>query len=208
MADLSIFYPDIEARAPGCPVPRMLRAVRWAARVFCHETEAWRHSFTTTMVKGTNDVDMDLPNQTSVVTVHEVRVNDDALRATNRKQLAYDLPDWDQSPGRPEKYFLEGEVIKIAPLPDQTVIHQIHVDVSLRPKLMATTIDDDFLEQWYEMILNGSLAQLLQQKDTGWTDRGQSEMLYSLFYSSIEDVTARQRNDHVYRGLVTSYGGL
>jgi hypothetical protein len=209
MADISAFNADIEAEAPGCSIPRMKRAVRQAVREFCSDSGAWRYSFMTSAIKGVNTLSIDIPQDSRIINIHDVRVNDVPLRATNRKQLKYDMPDWDQSEGKPLRYFLnEEDEIAVAPKPDKDDVYAVHVDVSLKPVHSANVLDDIVLDRWYEIILHGALSKLLMQKDTGYTDRGGAELHLNLFREGIDKAAAQATNDNVYRGGVTAYGGL
>ena len=165
-------YPDVV----GCSAADMTLAVRRAATEFFIETGAWNEiQDPVPLVARTNEYGLDAPTGALVIDVRDVYATwmvNGRLIPTTIAQLAYEMPNWASAEAdRASRYtrafdFTSIRVYPLPTAPTSSDVMRIHAVYSL--KRSATTIPDDIVERWGEVIASGAKSRLMVMPRVKW----------------------------------------
>jgi hypothetical protein len=187
MKPLSVFYPRILPYLPGCSEPLVDQVLVSAAIDFSEKSLALRQnldSFRT--VIGIDQYDLDAPTTNhDIDRVMSVSVDGRELGAGLFETIRNDLPT---ANAKPRGFYTDRTdnvlTLKLSPPPDGR--YPVIVNVSLRPAMTATQLDDDLFNMWAEPIVAMALARAMQIPDQPFTNFARAQQLL--------DSAARQTN--------------
>lgn len=171
----SALVPDVVVYATGCPTPTIVEALRKSARQFFIEStvyRVWLSPFNLTLDTTTYTIP-GLPSETEVTQLLVLKCNGiDVQERTHDEFFALD-PEWPTAVGAQPLHFTTlntKDTFNIIPKPTATVASAFNAQVALIPTLAATGVEQKFLEEWKEGIVDGALSRLLRIKDRPWSD--------------------------------------
>ena len=211
MAELKELYQDVRLRVGDVPLPAVVRAARSRARMLCRESYAWvvtedklslradRQSFELFSVSGGEVLRMEGVDLAGV-----------PLEASSEDQLDARMPGWRTASGQPQFYFYEHneQTVRVVPYPRQDIVRTITARYSLRPSRTSTILGDAFFDEYYEILVAGTLAELLGQKASAWFDRAGADMQESIYQYGVIDARSRRERNNTKKTRTTVYGGL
>lgn len=188
LVDIEIFVNDILPELPNCPVPAIERRLRDAVIEACERAPLWRYQLPEIPVK-IGQTCFDLPKPPGETRIHDVirlfmdrhavenipleDTNDNAylpipnrgtgFHVLNRGQVGLNCePQRDSDP--------------IDNPPDPRSIVGLEVYVSLKPERKANQIAKIFYDDYYQLVIDGTLGYALDMRDTEWYD-GEKAMM-------------------------------
>jgi hypothetical protein len=78
----------------------------------------------------------------------------------------------------------------------------------VKPSATGTYLQDKFLNEYYEVIRAGALAELYSQNANSWADPREAEKFETLFRVGMDEARNRSRGTRAKRMGQTQYGGL
>lgn len=196
-------------KAPGAPLPYLVRCLRDATTEFCEKSESFEYRFEPiTSIAGEPEYEIDVPTGTRVVKLLRLTYKGDPLKPSSPSLLDQLAPKWDSEQHTPRWYFYSARLLTLAPIPPDTITHTITGAVALKPTRTASGIDEDFYEENEQALLDGALAYLFRDTAQVWGDPMLSNMHYALFTQAIEDAKSKSRHDHMPKRRSMTYGGI
>lgn len=209
MAQFSDLVPEIRPLVQKAPIPVITNAVLMAARELCRDSFCYRHTVSRlTTVDAQADYTPTLPVDTRIVKIISW---DFPSRLSVRAQEDLDLtmPDWRVMPGVPRFITLkDGNTVTLAPAPATGANNQLGLLLALQPVRSATSVEDEFMEQNAEYIINGALANLMLQKGQEWFDPQTGAFYKQLFENDKIEAKAAARQDNNAKARPMTYGGI
>lgn len=180
MANLTTWYDEVLAQAPGCPVALADWAIRDAAIEFCDRSRAHVVDLAAiNAVAATADYALTPPANTEIVTVLDVAYDGDAIRPIGPQDaIRFYGDDWKDLQRLPERYMTQyGTSLKLVPKPDASLTGGIVVTVALRPTAGASAVDDAIAVPYKRAIAKGARKTLWLMPKKPWTqfERGKKE---------------------------------
>lgn len=209
MADLKDIYPDIHSEIRGVPMPAVIRVFRTVLRRLARESYAWVETENIRTLKaGRADIMLSPRNGVSIARVETVTIDGVPLEASSEPQLDNTLGAWRTDQGAAWGFVYMGEnVLRVAPVP--SVDHtDIVVRYAVRPTRTGNYVQDQFFDDYFEVLRSGVLAELFSRKDQPWFDRARSEREEIRFLQGIEDAKIRRDQQHTKKVGYVEYGGL
>ena len=163
MATFTDFYPSIMPYAPGCPTMVVDRAVLDMARDFCTITGCLRQTVTVPVTATQDKATIPVAAGYEVVDIKAAWWGNAAL--TPAQQDAFDLAPVRlaaSTDSKPQYYTATASAIRLYPTPSITDATSLTVEVTVRPTLAATTIDDSLRDRFAVEIANGALWRVLR----------------------------------------------
>ena len=194
---------DVLIAAPGCPDMTAERAISRAARQFCSDTHAWRHTTESQpVIKGLREVDLGVPTEATILRPYWVTLGSRQLLGISASKITTDEDE-------PTGYIISPSgTLMLDCLPKNTVVQNALVaHVALTPKREQAVIADE-LEQFLDMITTLATAYLLTMPSVEWRDRHAASDMFSLYQSGVPEAKrfGQQRNQSIHRTV--KYGGI
>lgn len=209
MAEMRELYNDIRAKIGDIPLPAAIRAIRLRARDLADQTFVWKEKEVDLSLRaGVAEVYLYPPTGTSIVRIENVNLNGGEIDPTSIEKLEHERSNWRNEKSTPQEYFYQGDnVIRLIPAPVSDRARQLTVRYSVRPTRNGTYLGEQFLDDYYETLLSGALAELFGQNANTWADKGQAEKYEILYREGLLKAENRGREDHTKRVGMMQYGG-
>jgi len=209
MALFSDLVPEIRPLVQKAPIPVIKNAIVMAARELCRDAFCYRLTVPrVNTTAGQNEYQPLLPAETRIV---KILAWDYPTRLSVRSQEDLDLtmPDWRVTPGLTRFLTLkDGQTVILAPAPNAGSTGPLGLILALQPVRAATSIDDEFMEQHAEYIINGAIAMLTNQVGQEWYAPDTSTVYRSLFENDKLSAAAAARQDNNAKARPMTYGGI
>jgi hypothetical protein len=121
------------------------------------------------------------------------------------------VPPWRLAEEYPPRFFHQERTntVRLVGIPDQDVPAALKIVSSVQPSVTAVSVDDYIINNWYEVLVLGTKAHVLQMGQKPWTDVNRGLDLQAQFQVAAEDALAEivsgfATNDHVV-GHVRAY---
>ena len=178
MARYSDLIPDVRSEAPEAPSSVIESHARRAVIEFCRRSRFWRERLEIPLVEDERAYDLRIRPEGRCDQIMRARyVTDKSRRPLGHKQhgdiIVTDRPD---RPGEPEYFSLDpaGQSIHLFPTPGGMSFKpadnpRIELRVVAVPTRRSRQFPDKLFEQWYEGLIAGTLASLLNVPSKPWT---------------------------------------
>lgn len=177
MALTSVFYPDVLIESSGCPEHLIDRhivrsVVEFCQRTLCHKVLAGAQETTVNTIDYNLEVDL---ADARIIKVMDVFHGKDRLHPMSEDDMA-DISLYTNEirsrSGRPKAFFRKDELsISLYPYPEKAEdTDTLTARVAVAPTPTARTVDDRFAKQYYEAIIHGALAGILNIPGKAWSD--------------------------------------
>lgn len=200
MAEYSFsdLMPEITPVAPGINDPAVIRCARLACRYFCKETDLLRmESAPVDIVSGT--ATYTIPEDTAtpkrvIVRALEVWLGDQQIEHRTADQLdreqgaprenqpwsvghsgltysSVNTP-WRLAVEYPSRFYFQEmpNTIRLVGIPDQDAPGALVIVSSIQPGITADSIDETLIGNWYEVLVKGTQAYVLQMPQKPWSN--------------------------------------
>lgn len=158
----SSFYDYVMPDVPGAPAAAVDIALRQSAIAFCEKSLAWRYVHPEVVVtSGNATYDFIPPSGAAVHAVMYAEWNGDAISCNaGELNIAANVADWRNATGTPAYViFADTDSLQLVPEPDSN--GTLTMNVTLKPDLASTGIDDAIFREYREAIAHGALARLM-----------------------------------------------
>ncbi|WP_263082143.1 hypothetical protein [Endozoicomonas sp. Mp262] len=165
--ELDAYLSRIRPYVRGCPDATMRDTLRVVLRDICQRVNIWWYEERMYLATGIADYDIGVPAGSELATVQRL-VAPDGTALVNDDQL----PVFN-SPGSP-RFFRHhlGNRLTVAPVPSKGALYTL--ELTLKPAIDATTIDDAVYAATAEFAPWGVLAELQRIPGTDWSDPQQA----------------------------------
>ena len=168
-----------------CPKLLVARELLRAARKFCQESQVWQETYHIGFAAGLSEGQINMKDGQAMQAIIDVRKmggTESLIKTPSPRFLQ-------TASGEPRAYAATTSRLYIGPLPTDTYIAEALIAV--KPSLSATTLPDDFLEDWGEAVAHGAVESLLNMPDTDWYDPKASMGHGNQFRNGITDARVR-----------------
>jgi hypothetical protein len=187
---LTAFYPLVTPELQGCPQALILQSARKIITEFCRKTRSWEFDLDPIFVRD-GKVQYDIDLDSSEVVIDEVRrvfLQDTELSANI------------------DFIMLSPALLELIQEPTEDIDGGLEIRVALRPSMTATTIDDQFYNEWAYPLADGIKSDLMAMPKKPWSDLNMSAYYRKSFYTGI----TKAKNQTATGGAVNqsiSFGG-
>lgn len=205
---LSLVY-RLQTPIPEATLPHLAERLRQATVLFCERSESYTARIDPiTTVAGVSIYDLDTPPETRVVKLLRLKLEGDALTPSSETQLDTDFPDWETKLRTPHWYFYRNRELTLAPVPPATLPVAVTGLLALKPTMTAQSIDEDFVEENLQALIDGALSLLYGESNRVWTSPSLAAYHKELYELAITDAVSKARQDHTAKHRLMPYGGL
>lgn len=205
------FLPEVLSLVPGCPDLLAVNALRSAAIELCEKADAYQLEMDPiTTIAGIYDYEFEVPASTAVHKILWVSFLGQDLEPITTKLLEQRQPKWRTRDeyGKPVYYVkLSSEQLRIVPVPNETESQSLIINASLKPTQSASSLDNDFMNDYKDTLVNGAAFRLLRQPSKEWTDFTGAQIYGSLFNEGIMSASRRANNYDMPISRKVKYGG-
>lgn len=197
MQALELFANYVMPYVPGCDVANANQAIISAAIEFCKTTSVIQDINTYDIIAAESDYDLDIPQQQTLNQVLAAWYITTPLEiaATNSVDQAMPLRGAvdTQTPESNSPYVAyfktptEQETLSLYPVPDRAVTLGLTVRASYVPARNATSLDDNLLEDYPEVIASGALARLMAIPNQAYSNQNAALQHKKYFYQCMND---------------------
>lgn len=163
--DIDDLLPQLLPEVSGCPSAIARNAIRNAAIEFCRDTHAWNLiQDPTTLIDLQHTYDIDVPEDAKVAAVLAIWDAVDKLRSKTMSEIEEALPDWQTARSPRPLYFNSSSgdgTVRLFPTPYLSQRARVTMRVAFVPTRTATTLDDDMVEDNFEVLMAGAKARLM-----------------------------------------------
>lgn len=198
--------PDVKAFATGAPDPTIIDSLRKTTIAFFWSSltqRKWLTPFDLTI--GTTTYTPVLPAQTEIAQIMALYCQGLPVdEKTHEQFLALD-PSWPSLVGTQAQYFTVLDTkttFNIIPIPSATVVGAFTMQVALCPTLTSTGVEQAWLEEWRDGIIDGAISRLLAMPDRTWTNLKEADRRHER-YSATKTAARAQANKGNTRSDVT-----
>ena len=202
--------PAMLPMVPGSSDTFIERNIRSAVVELCERANVYQVELdAVTTVSGIYEYDLETPAGTSVRRILWVTHKGKDLEPLTTTLLEQRLPKWREESGVPE-YFVQknSETFLLAPIPADTLVGSTIVRAVLRPTHTSTACDNDVMNDYRDMIVNGALFRLLRIPNKDWSDLQSASIYGQLFNQGVTDAERRARNADTAVRRSVKYGGM
>lgn len=187
MKPIDDLLPLILPRAPGCPEPIALDAIRQAAIEFCERTKLWRD---TDQFYADEFGDIMAPAQSVIHHIEEARFDGHRLEPIAVQELNARYPDydWKTQTGDQPKFVtqLHPDTVKIVP----AWTGYLELTLLLKPSNDAQEIPNFIIDQYARTIADGALAEILMIPGAPYTNPQGGAMYSQRFQQRLDALQA------------------
>lgn len=171
--DFSAIVSRVNPSVPGCPYPMIVEYIRDSAIRVCERTLAWRYQPALfNLTASVAEYTYSKPANADVHAVFDVLVNSNALQKLTLEQATYQWPEWTAQESTPAAICqLTPDKYIILPTPDNQRTYEVLMFLALKPKRTATGMEEVVFNELEDVIIHGTLQQLLVLPNTNWSDR-------------------------------------
>lgn len=200
MASLADFYPLILPECMGAPLPAVDSAIVRAAIRFCEQSLVWDVELDPIRPgSGVADYDLDLPRDSALVNLTEVKLDGTPLRPIASLASYASSGDGSAPIGYMQPTMTE---IRLVPTPPAGYgDHRLTVRAALKPDRNPNSIDDSLFNEWADGIAAGARSTLKRQPGKAWTDLQGATIDASEFATEVLQARSRALHGHVRGSL-------
>ena len=193
--NISDWLQAVSIRVPGANKVDIDSAVRTIVREFCDKTRLYiRQLDAIDIVEGVSAYTLLAPTDCAIVSIERVEVNQEFVEATSLDLLDRSTESWrQQESNQPSAYMVDAErILQFKDTPTETVSDGLVVWVALKPSPTTDMVPEFIFADWFETILNGTVAYLLRVPNKPWTSLQGSEYFYNLYDGYTSDAKAKK----------------
>lgn len=214
MATWDALNNEVRPLLPDASVLTIQRAARAAARKFCKETNAWRGDVAFTLTGGsrTQDLSSAIPTGAGIylIAADPTYASDGQkiLRTSPTELTGRVHPNW-----RNEAEDRSGYCYRKSPTeidfvftPNDSAV--VDLELVYMPLQSSTTIDDDFIEDYWDALVMGTLSIGANMPKEPWYDAVQVQGYAAAFQTAMNEAKALAQHDQTPKATNMAYGGL
>lgn len=192
---ISDLAPILRLRAREAPNLLLERMIRESAREFFRESRVWRLDFVGAITPNNDAYDLNLPVGTLAYDIEYAKLrtlnkNLAYIRDAAKKYVEYEDLATAGSPSYVQMY--DDNTFRLYPPPSKDDVIEMRVILSIvRDAGTATEIDDQIVEEFEDVILDGALARLYEMPGETWSNIKQSQFHRMKFLDGTERARLR-----------------
>lgn len=213
MASWDMIFPEVRPLVPTLNVLAIRRAARTAARRMCTETGCWKKNLTITLTAGSREQDVSslLPDGSVIYAIaSDPRISSDGqrIRRTSQEELDTSRLDWRNDTAAKPEYCFRSSPTEISFVPTPSSGIDVDLRAILMPSKDSTTIDDNFMEDYWEVLTLGTLAIASNAPAEPWYDPGNVQNYALAFNVELLRLKAHGNDDTSAKAGLMTYGGI
>lgn len=200
---LSTLYSDISIDVPGCPDRLMLRSLNRTMRDICKRVPLIKHTAAIWLIPGRSCYSLDLPSKRKIGFIDDVTYDGSIILATNETMRSQRDPTWRTKEAEDPTHYLQENLgsIRIFPIPTVSKANAISVELSLIPTKDEDEFDDELIDRYEQLLIDGALSWLFARPNQKWTDLQQAQLHYGLYEGGIENAAIDAMRSNVKSDL-------
>ena len=199
---------EVRSNVPTASVPMISRVMRSAIDDFFCRSRVYRHACTDTPATMVSKYRLRVPEGTRPCALISAVLDGRTLALTSPRQLDLENPGWRDETGRPRSCWLERDTLHITPVPETLYILSLHTTVALTLTRTATELDTAVAEEYFNTLVDGTLARLYALSGVPWTNPQLAQSFGMSYESAVEDAKCRGDCNDTAKVRVASYGGI
>lgn len=200
MTPITSITPYIATEIPGAMTLLIEREILQAARKFFERTKIWKDvQESQSTVSGTADYDVFMPDESEIVTWDYVLYDGYDIDPVTEYELTAEQSLWRDVTGTPTSYItnIRTKAMRLYPTPD--AVGALKYELTLKPSVAATTLPDFAIQQFQDILVDGTLARMYGQATRDWYNPDESAKRMRMFNNGIYEAT-----DKMVRGTSTT----
>lgn len=184
MASFAVLHPYCLPELPGVPAPMLDAYINRAWFDFAKNSLCWNDWQDIDLQDGENTYPLSLPSGAAVYTVIDAQQGSNVLIPRGHEQLLIYDAAYAERRGTPNGYSLaQDKSLVIYPIPQaDDIVLPVRVHAAYVPVVSATSIPDQFANQYLDALSAGAKSRLMAMAGQPW-----SNPQMAVFYSSIFD---------------------
>lgn len=158
MKPLEDLLPRIMPRAPRCPEPTALDAIRRAAMEFCQRTRIWRESDSFGVTTAGDNI-ICVPQGTVLFEIESARIDGRPLEPASLSWLNQQFPLWREETSDLPRFITQVEPDSVQLVPAGT--GALDLTLILKPSDDAEYLPDWMIDQHSRVLADGALGEIL-----------------------------------------------
>jgi hypothetical protein len=194
-SSLSDWLAGVSERVPGATKTDIDSVVRTIVREFCTKTLLYIRQLTAiNIVVSVSEYTLSAPTDTAIVSVDHITVNDIPVSPTSMDLLDRSNLSWRElEASQPDNYMVDAEkVLMLSQIPTESITGGLVVWAALKPTPTSTVVPTFIYDDWYETILNGSVAMLLRMPNKPWTNLNNAEYFADYYIGEMGDARSKK----------------
>ena len=210
MANFSDFVSEVLSAAPDCPNPTIIRTVRAAVRDLCEKADCYRYTLEPqTVLLGSSDIELDVPASTTLHKVIKLTLGKTTIEPSSVTLENDNDPEWRTRVGTPRAFLRSTEDLNnIIITPKAEREYSLVGEIALKPSLTATSINDVFVDRFYQTIIDGAIWKLLTIASAPWYNPQQGSQHGAMFLQGVSAASSQAQNDNTSKRRIARYGGI
>lgn len=200
MALITAITPYIATEIPDAMTLLIEREIVQAASKFFERSRIWKDvQESQSTVSGTADYDVFMPNESDIVTWDYVLYDGYDIDPVTEYELTAEQSMWRDITGYPTSYITNIRTKSMRLYPTPNVVGTLKYELTLKPSVDATTLPDFAVEQFQDIIVDGTLARMYGQATKSWYNPDESAKRMRMFNNGIYEAS-----DKMIRGTSTT----
>lgn len=197
IADITSY---IATEIPDAMTLLIEREILQAARKFFERTKIWKETQESqSTVAAQANYDVFMPDDTEVVTWDYVMYDGYDLDPVTEYELTSEQSLWRDITGTPSSYVTNIRTKSMRLYPTPNAVGTIKYELTLKPSISAATLPDFAIQQFQDVIVDGTLARMYGQAGRSWYNPDESAKRMRMFNNGIYEGT-----DKMIRGTSTT----
>lgn len=176
------------------------REILQAARKFFERTRIWKEAQESqSTVAAVADYDVFMPDETEIVTWDYVLYDTYDLDPVTEYELTAEQSTWRDLTGTPTHYItnIRTKTMRLYPIPN--AVGTLKYELTLKPSVGASSLPDFAIEQFQDIIVDGTLSRMYGQARRSWHNPDEAAKRMRMFNNGIYEAT-----DKMIRGTSTT----
>lgn len=196
--------PLIQPQASSAPIPVILSMIQRVVSDFCLRSGAYRHRISgVPAIANVPYYDLPTPTYTKASGIILAMYQGTPLRPTSDVLAANGL-----TTSSPHSFIFEAGQARIINAPQNTIPGAFEFIVSLQPTMLATGVDELFIDSFYHDITMGVLAELLMMSNQPWSNPQLGQQYAMQYNMGTDNAKARANADHTAKVRTTPINWL
>ncbi len=192
MATIESLVPYIASEVKDAMFLVIERELIQTARKFFEQSMAWKDDKNLhAVVSGDEFVSLFIPDEANMVSVDYVLFDDLDIYPVTEYELNLTTPEWREDTGPPTNYIVQLNEARLRLYPKSNLVGTIKYQLILKPSMSATEIPDFAVDQFIDVLIDGTLSRLYGMTGKSWSNPMEAERRGKMFRNGVS--LARER---------------
>lgn len=209
--EFSALITEVLSVAAACPTPTIIRNARNAAIELAEKAECMRYDLEGDLaIAEMPEVEFSLPPESVLVKPIVLDFDGSPLTPVSARIMNKDVENWREACAHPPKHYLRSQntldAVRLYPIPINT--GTVTGEVAIKPTRDALGIEEIFMDRFFAVLVDGTLARLLAIPSAPWFSPDGSSYHKGEFYASLDEAKREADADDLPKLRLIKYGGM